>query len=198
MNKDNTKKTKINNIVLGNGINLIPPKTDQEIITENVKSKVNLSAAISILILVMGTLLIIGFNAYSKINLNNKKREMQTMESKIDAKKGVLLENEELIRKALLYRDIEKSTISYKEVITFWQSITGNLATMESIDITSELGFKISGTADSLDSTSKLWYLLANDSRVNSVVLKTINKGPSSVRFSFEGQLNYGVFNKGE
>ncbi len=198
MNKDKVNKTKINNIVLGNGINLIPPKTDQEIVVENVKSRVNLSAAISILILVIGTILIIGYSSFSKINLNTKKKEIQTMESRIDSKKSILLENEELIRKALLYRDIEKSTISYKEVITFWQSITGNLAKMESIDITSELGFKISGTADSLDSTSKLWYLLANDSRVSSVVLKTINKSETNVRFSFEGQLNYDVFSQSE
>ncbi len=193
--KVENKKNKLSNLVLGKGINLIPPKTDVEIVTEEVKGKVNLSAAISILILVVGTLLIVGYNAFSKINLSNNKKELQTLEMSIENKKDIMISNEELIRKAVLYKDVEESTVSYKQIIDFWESVTGNLAQMDSIDISSSLKFKITGTSGSLDSTSKLWYILANDTRIQNIVLKSISKDTTGVRFSFEGDLTQDIFN---
>ena len=46
----------------------------------------------------------------------------------------------------------------------------------------------------SYEEVSKFWYLLSNDSKVESIVLKSVGKTETGVRFTFQGKLVFTDF----
>jgi hypothetical protein len=176
------------------GINLIPPLTEEEKKTETSKFKLNLSAAYTVLFLVVLSILVLGFNGISKLALNTEKEKLFELEKRSNLRSDLLSYNDEILRRVNLYRNIEESTFSSKEIVEYWQSISQGFAVITNVELTKGLGFTVSGTATSLGNVSRLWFLLANDSRVASVTLKTVVKDGTTARFTFEGELNLTEF----
>ena len=53
------------------GINLIPTLSKEEVVVEEKKKKLNIGSIVSLLILVVVSILIVGFNIVSRMQLNN-------------------------------------------------------------------------------------------------------------------------------
>lgn len=176
------------------GINLIPPLTESEKKTETSKFKLNLSAAYTLLFLVVLSILVLGFNGISRMALNSRKEALFDLERKSNLRSDLLSYNDEIVRRVNLYKTIEGSTFSSKEIVEYWQSIAQGFAQINNVELTKSLGFTVSGTATSLTNVSRLWFLLANDSWVANVNLKTVVKDGTSARFTFEGELNLDEF----
>jgi hypothetical protein len=176
------------------GINLIPPLTEEEKKTETSKFRLNLSAAYTVLFLVVLSILVLGFNGISKMALNAEKEQLFELEKRSNLRSDLLSYNDEILRRVNLYNNIEESTFSSKEIVEYWQSISQGFAVITNVELTKGLGFTVTGTASSLTNVSRLWFLLANDSHVASVTLKTVVKDGATARFTFEGELNLTEF----
>lgn len=176
------------------GINLIPPLTEAQEKTETSKFKLNLSAAYTLLFLVVLSILVLGFNGISRMALNTQKEKLFAMEKTSNLRSDLLSYNDEIVRRVALYRKIEGSAFSSKEVIEYWQSISQGFAAIDNIELTKGLGFTVTGSANSLTNVSRLWFLLANDRHVANVNLKTVVKDGTTARFTFEGELNLDEF----
>lgn len=187
------KAAKINK---GFGINLIPTLTKEEEVVVQTKSQVNVGAAIALFILIFLTLIIVGFNIFAKSSLNKNKEKLFQLESDLELRQDLLLSNSELVRKINLYRTVNKTTYSSKDTVEYFQTISQPYATIDEYEITGGNNFTFQGKSADLKDISKLWYLLSNDKYIESINLKSVNKGPSESTFKFEGILKIEEFKK--
>ncbi|MBI2356503.1 hypothetical protein HYV12_00380 [Candidatus Dojkabacteria bacterium] len=197
MNKQEKVKKKIaENIVTGTSINLIPPQTEEEKHIETRKVGVNMSAALALLFLFLLSIGIVGFNLFSKLDLNERKKELFALEQDVRSRGEIITSNDEILRRIKLYQNIEQSTYSANEVIDYWQDVSKDLGTISSIILAQGMNFEVSGTSKTLKDVSKLWYLLGNDKRIESLELKNVVKEETLVRFNFEGKLSFEEFSR--
>lgn len=178
----------------GLGINLIPPKTDEEIRVDSTKGRVNISAALAILVLIIVSIAVVGFNIFSKFSLNSQKEVLAEMDQKLKGRSSLIDSNNEMLARIDLYEEIKESTYSNKDVLDYWSVVVSDYGSYDSIELTNALGFTVKGTTASLTDASMLWYLLGNDDRIETVNLKSVAKDESTVRFNFEGKLNFDKF----
>lgn len=171
-------------------INLIPSLTRAETAVVATKSKLNISAAISLLIFVFFTLLIVGFNIFAKMNLNRTKNILFKAESDLRIKENIINSNDEIVRRVLLFQDVEKKTYSTKSIIVYLQNLSKGFGTLNSFELVGGTDFRLSGTSPNLTDVSKFWYVLGNDKYIKNVNLKNVTKGSNVVLFTFEGVLN--------
>src|SRR5690606_5622931 len=120
-----TKKKKNINLSRGDGgINLIPPLTESEVRTENRKFTINLSAAYTLLFLVVLSILVVGFNAYQRLSLNAEKEKLFEVERQVNLRTDLMGYNDEIVRRIKLYQSIEETSYSTKEVVDYWERIS--------------------------------------------------------------------------
>lgn len=183
-------------IVEETGINLIPTMSREEIKDEDKKKKVNTSALISLSILFSVSILVIGFNILSKLQLNAEKDKLYEAEKRMEAYNQIIIDNNEIIERVFLYKDIQEGKFSTKGVIDYVQSISkkSGSSTLSDFSFTGDTGFSFSGEALDLEDVAKLWYLLTNDSRMQNINLKSVSKGEGGIRFSFTGDLKTDEF----
>lgn len=197
---NNQEKTKPENeavkINKGFGINLIPTLTKEEAVVVQTKSQVNIGAAIALFILIFLTLIIVGFNIFAKNGLNKNKEKLFVLENDLELRQDLLLSNSELVRKINLYRTVNKTTYSSKDTIEYFQQVSQPYATLDEYEISGGNNFTFQGKSADLKNISKLWYLLSNDKYIESINLKSVNKGQSESTFTFEGILKIEEFKK--
>lgn len=178
------------------GINLIPNLSKEEVVHETKKKKLNMGAVISLMILVFVSILIVGFNIISKIQLNSEKEKLYNYEQRLGSVSYKITGNNEIRERISLYKDIQKDAFSPRTVIEYINSIAAKSGTISvsSFEFGSQLTFDLDGDAYTLEEVSKFWYLLSNDSKVESITLRSIGKTENGVRFSFQGKLVFTDF----
>ncbi len=198
--KEKKAKKKANpNISRGDGgINLIPPLTEAQVKTEKTKFTVNLSAAYTLLFLFVLTIIVVGFNVYQRLSLNSEKAQLFELERQLNLRSDLLGYNDEIVRRIKLYENIEETAYSSKEVLDYWEGITEGIGEINSIELSSGLGFEVTGVAGSLSDVARLWYLLANDPHIESVTIDNVIRDGATARFSFEGRLNFKEFSSNQ
>lgn len=178
------------------GINLIPTMTTEEVVVEEKKKKLNVGSIVSLLILVVISILIVGFNIISKLEVNNEKKVLGTYETSLQKSIQKMTSSDEITDRVLLYKDIEGKTYSPKKVVEYLKTVAAKSgsANITKFTLGNDLSFTIEGTASDLENVSKLWYLLSNDPEVSDVTLKSVNNGANSAAFSFEGNMVFNYF----
>ncbi len=185
--KDSEKSEASKVILSDTSINLVPTMSEEEIVVEETKKKLNVSAIVSIIVFLLITVTIVGFNIFTKLQLNAEKEKLTKQEEEIRGMSSVVLSNEEILKRVYLYKDIETNQYSPKTVFDYFNNIlvkNGN-SSIKTFTFKDDVNIAFDGFSDSLDTISKLWFLLSNDEKVEKVSLETIAKGPDSVRFSF-------------
>lgn len=184
---------------ISEGFNLIPSMSEEEVVAEKTKSRLSIGSVVSLIILVVVILVIVGFNIISKQVLNVKKAELFRIENRISQQEDILVSNDEIVDRAVLYTNVRNGAFSHKEIIEFLNRTgtkVGDIQ-MRSVMISENLDFTYSGYSVSLEQVSKLWYLLGTDENIERVNLQSVGKGDNRVTFSFEGKLNgKNFFNK--
>lgn len=178
------------------GINLIPNLSKEEVVKETKKKSLNMSAVISLMVLVVVSILVVGFNIISKIQLNSEKEKLYNYEQRLGSMSYKITGNNEISERISLYNEIQKEAFSPRTVIEYINGIaskSGNID-IQKFDFGAKLSFEIDGKAYSFEEVSKFWYLLANDSKVESIELNSVGKTDSDVRFTFEGNLVFTDF----
>lgn len=184
---------------LREGINLIPELSKEEVKHEERKAVLNMGSALSLFALVLITIFIISFNIFSRIEMNNKQKELTAYETTLKRKSQTIIDNNDIVDRIFLYRDIEEQTFSPKMAIEYIEGIaekSGGIS-IDSYDIGDSLAFEFSGSSQDLENVSKFWYLLCNDNSIETVNLDSINKTTSGATFSFSGKLIYEDFISG-
>lgn len=174
------------------GLNLMPQMTAQEKVVEKAKSRFSIGSVLSLVLLVLISIGIVGFNIISKQVLNSKKEELYEYENVLEQKSDMIVSNNAILDRIILYKSVKNKTYSYKDIITFFNKIAskaGNIQ-IKNLDISESYAFELSGTAMSLESVSKLWYLLGTDPSIETINLESVGKTESNVNISFEGKLN--------
>jgi ACT domain-containing protein len=183
-----------NKVTLSDGINLIPPATDSEIILEEKKGTFNMGGAIAILIFVILSAAVFGYNIVIKLQLNSAKQAVLDAEGDVGTYSDLISMNEEMRKRIMIYDQVQESTVSYKNVFDYWDSVSNATSKIDSIKLTTSLTFSVTGKAGSLSDVSKMWHLLSTDSRVLNVNLKSVGSGSGGVNYEFEGKLDYEYF----
>ncbi|MCK9369058.1 hypothetical protein M0R04_03795 [Candidatus Dojkabacteria bacterium] len=171
----------------GKTINLIPNLTHAEVKIEKKKIQLNTTSAVALVLFALLTLIIVGVNIFTKLDLNTQKKKLYALESTLGSKSELILGNDEILRRVDLYNKIAATTVSSKDVVLYFQTISSGFGTFEVIKLTGGTAFTLSGSARNLTNVSKLWYLLGNDVHIESVNLKSVVKDSSNARFTFEG-----------
>ncbi len=196
--KKSPKKAKVEkkfkNMRSGGGINLIPELSEQEVRVEGRKISLNLGSAFALLVLVIFSIAVVGYNVISKMSLNTKREQLFALEESSRARSDLIGYNDEILKRVSLYRDIEQSSFSTKNILDYFNAVSNNLGSINVIEFDSGLQFTLNGTASTLTDASKLWHLLANDDQISTVTLKSVIKDGAVVRFVFEGILNFDSF----
>jgi hypothetical protein len=197
---DNPIKQQVDSVKIGNrvsvgtGINLVPKATEQEIVLEGTKSTFNLSGALAILIFVVISMVIFGYNVVTKIELNNAKLDVSKAETAMQEKSDLVVMNEEMLKRIRIFNTVQTNAVSYKDVFDYWQLVSNTTSSLENIKLSSALNFTVNGTADSVSDVAKMWHLLSTDKRVINVNLKSMGAGTGSISYEFEGTLDYDYF----
>jgi len=176
----------------GEGVNLIPKKSKEEIVTEKKKFSFSVSSIVSLLILVILSLGIVLFNIISKQQLNSAKEQLYTKEAELEEYTDKIISNEEILDRIDLYKRLQKGVFSPKEILQYVMGVVerSGSVTVKSFDIGNNLSFEVSGSTTELSVVAKLWYLLGIDDNIITINLSSVGKNDDGVTFSFEGQLN--------
>ncbi|MCD4756222.1 hypothetical protein K8R20_01230 [bacterium] len=180
----------------GSGVNLIPKKSKAEVVKAKRKFSFNVSSMISLLLLVVLSLGVVLFNIVSKQQLNAATEELFQKESELEIYGDKILSNNEILERVDLYKQLEASVFSPKEIVVYVMTIvdrSGNVD-IRTFEIGNDLGFEMSGNTSDLAVVAKLWYLLGIDENIDNINLESVGKSDSGASFSFKGQLNTSNF----
>jgi hypothetical protein len=185
-----------NTVVEGSGINLIPTMTEEEVEKHEKKKKINVTSLVSLSLLFSISILVVGFNIISKIQLDNQKKKIAEIEQSIESYSHLTTGNTEILERIFLYQDIQEGKFSTKLVIDHFRNLISKSggSTLGDFSFPGTEAFDFSGRAQSLEDVSKLWYLLLNDNKTESVELKTVSKSSEGANFSFSGVLKVEEF----
>lgn len=184
------------NVVEDTGINLVPVMSKEEVKDEEKKKKVNVTSLISVPLLFSISILVVGFNIASKIQLNTEREKLYAKEEEMGLYKQYLIDNNDILDRIFLYKDIQEGRFSTKEVVEYIQDIAkrGGNSNVSEISFSGTTAFEFSGRARDLEGVAKLWYLLVNDERIENVDLKSVSKSDEGTRFVFSADLKISSF----
>ncbi len=186
--KDSKKELNLPPIIDDDGINLVPVMTETEIVLEKTKTKVNVGVVVSIVIFLLITIAVVAFSTVSKLQLNEEKEKLFALEEEIKGQSTKILNNQEVLKRVYLYRDISSSQFPAREIFEYFTKIMNKQGTVviKSFNFASGTLISFGGQADSLDTVSKLWYLLDKDPLIDSATMSDFNKSKDVVNFSFK------------
>ena len=173
------------------GVNLIPSRTKEEEIQVKKKTTLSVGSLLAIIILALVSIGIVGFNIITKNQLSDKKKELANMENIVNQKADKIIANNVILDRINLYKDVKANSFSHKKVITFLREMAGKIQgiTYDSMEISEDLSFKISGDAPNLEQLSRMWYLLGVNENIETIKLESFSKTETGATFSFEGKL---------
>jgi hypothetical protein len=177
---------------LSEGFNLIPAMSKEEKIIEKTKSTVSIGSVISLIVLVVISLLVVGFNILSKQILNGRTKQLYAAEARVNQQIDKLSANEDIVDRAILYSNVKKGAFSHKDIIEFFTRMGTKIGdvNIKSVMISEQLQFTYTGNTSSLENLSKLWYILGIDENIESINLQSVSKSNNRVNFNFDGQLD--------
>jgi hypothetical protein len=180
----------------GQGINLVPKKSKQEIKKEEKKFSFSISSILSLILLVTLSLGVVFYNIISKQQLRSAKRRQSEMESQLQAYSDKYISHEEIIERIDLYKGVKSAVYSPREVVEYVMEIVERQSNVEvrSFDIDDSLEFEMSGGTDNLETVAKLWYMLGVDRYILNINLSGVSKTDTGANFSFEGELDRDKF----
>ncbi len=172
------------------GINLIPTLSKEEVAVVEKKKKLNIGSIVSLLILVVVSILIVGFNIVSKMILNTEKDKLTSYETQVNKITQKIISSNEISERIKLYQDVLGETYSPKEVVDYINALAtkSGSAAINKFSLGEDLSFSLEGEANDLEDVSKFWYILSSDPKVESVTLQSVGNNVNSVRFSFKGK----------
>ncbi len=178
------------NIVADDGINLIPTLSKEEVAVVEKKKKLNIGSIVSLLILVVVSILIVGFNIVSKMVLNTEKAKLASYESQVNKMTQKIISSNAISERIKLYQDILGETYSPKGVVDYINALAtkSGSANVSKFSLSNDLTFSIEGEANDLEDVSKFWYILSSDPKVETVTLQSVGNNVNSMRFSFKGK----------
>lgn len=173
------------------GVNLIPSRTKEEEIQVKKKTTLSIGSLLAIIILALVSIGIVGFNIITKNQLSDKKKELANMENVVNQKADKIVANNIVLDRINLYKDVKANSFSHKKVITFLREMAGKIQgiTYDSMEISEDLSFKISGDAPNLEQLSRMWYLFGVNENIETIKLKSFSKTETGATFSFDGKL---------
>jgi hypothetical protein len=180
----------------GDGVNLIPKKSEAEITKEKKKFSFSISSMISLLILILLSLGVVLFNIISKRQLNNAKESLYNKEIELESYTDKMISNEEILDRIDLYREIQEGVFSPKEIVQYILGVVdrSGSVTVRTFDLGDDLSFEMDGSTTDLSVVARLWYLLGTDDNIITINLNSVGKGDTGVSFSFQGELNADKF----
>lgn len=172
------------------GINLIPTLSKEEVAEVVRKKKLNVGSIVSLLVLVVVSILIVGFNIVSKMVLNTEKNKLANYEISINKMTQKIIASNEISERIFLYQDILGETYSPKAVIDYIEALAtkSGSAQIKKYSLGGDLAFSIEGEANDLEDISKFWFILSSDPKVETVTLQSVGNNVNSIRFSFKGK----------
>ncbi len=183
-------------VVEGAGINLIPSMSEEEVVVAERKKKVNVSSLVSLSLLFSISILVIGFNIVSRIQLNAQKDKLNEQERRIQGYSQIISGNTEILERVFLYKDIQEESYSRKSVVQYLETVASKSGNNVLNDFTFPGGesFEFSGEGQSYEDVAKLWYLLTNDVKTKDVELKSFSRSQQTARFTFKGSVKVEEF----
>ena len=174
---------------LEQGVNLIPSLTKEEKIHVKKKNTLNIGSLLSIIVLAMITIGIVSFNIITKTQLNSRKSALARIEKACNSQIDKIISNNVILTRIDLYQNVRENSFSHKKIIEFLNQMAGRVSgvSYNSINISDNLDFEISGKAPDLEQLSRLWYILGVNENVQEVNLSSVSKGEEGATFSFEG-----------
>lgn len=198
--KENEKNglTKTEELLMrgGQGVNLIPKKSEEEIEKEQKKFSFSVGSIVSLILLVTLSLGVVLYNIVSKSQLNSAKKELFEQEVRLESYQDKYISNQEIMDRIDLYKKFEKAVFSPKEIIDYIMALVDKSGDIDinGFDLDESLNVEISGSTSTLGIISKLWYLLGTDKNIVTVNLSSVGKNEEGVSFSFEIQLDTEYF----
>lgn len=176
-------------VVGGSGINLIPTMSEEEVVVAERKKKVNVSSLVSLSLLFSISILVIGFNIVSRVQLNAQREKLNEQERRIQGYSQIISGNTEILERVFLYNDIQEENYSRKSVVEYLETVASKAGSNVLNDFTFPSGesFEFSGEGQSYEDVAKLWYLLTNDVKTEDIELKSFSRSQQTARFTFRG-----------
>jgi|GEM_PF-1122342 len=189
--KNEAPKPGFENIMAEKGVNLIPTLSKEEVVVAEKKKKLNVGSIVSLLILVIVSILIVGFNIVSRMSLNNEKAKLSTYEAQVTKMTQKMISSNEITERIQLYNRVLGETYSPKSVVDYLNAIASKsgTSTISKFSFGENLLFTIEGKATDMENVSKFWYLLSNDPKMDTVALQSVGNSGNYVRFIFKGKL---------
>ncbi len=178
------------------GVNLIPTMTEIEIKTEEKKKRVNTGSLISLSLLLSVSILTIGFNIISRMQLDSEKSKLAEVEKRVMEYSYITSGNIEILERIFLFKDIQEGKIPTRRIIEELRSVanTSGNNVINSFAFPGGQSFEISGDASSLEDVAKFWYLMDNHEKFEDVKLRSFSGSGGKASYSFTGKLNLEEF----
>lgn len=186
----------------GEGFNLIAPQLEKKEKETQEKFRLDIRVVLFVFFIVLTSLGVVGYNWYISMALDTKKVELEALKEDLEDYRYTFEANNQVLERYVLYNRVQEGFISSKEVLTFWQEVSENLAEIRKIELSQGINFEVSGRADSLRDVTKLWHFLSIDDRVKTVTLEGVSipvqdaDDTAKLNFSFKGVLNLEYFNE--
>lgn len=173
-------------------INLIPGPTEEEIVVEVTKTKRSLSGFIFIAFIVFVAVVVLGFNLYSKIRLNNVQQRLAETENQIATKQLEELQLKNLNNKLDAYAAVKGQDYNSNNVLEYLLQVAEGLGEVKTLYLDNTLMFELKGTASSYTNVARLWHDMAREEEYfENISLNRVNRTSDTgdVQFIFSGYL---------
>jgi len=187
----------LSNMTFGKGINLIITQTEEEVIVEEKKFKLNFTSIFILVIFVTVTILVFGINIAYKLTYNTQVNKVEELKETIDQDYYLITANNKILDRLTFMHSLNEANYSPKQVLHFLNDLTKEYGEILSFTLTTDLDFTIVGSTSSYEAASKLWHLMVVNEDIEYVTIRTISKqSDSKVFITFEGQLKHNSFTK--
>jgi hypothetical protein len=171
-------------------INLIPGPTEEEIVVEETKTKRSLSGFLFIAFVVFLAVVVLGFNLWTKIQLNNVQQELVDTENEISLKQLEEIQQKNLNNKLDAYKAVKDQDFNSDSVLMYLLEVTEGLSDVKTLYLDNTMKFEIRGTATSYTNVARLWHDMSREEDYfESISLDRVSRASESgsVQFVFSG-----------
>jgi hypothetical protein len=171
-------------------INLIPGPTEEEIVVEETKTKRSISGFLFIALVVFLAVVVLGFNLWTKIRLNNAQQDLAETENEISLKQLEELQQKNLNNKLDAFKAVKDQDFNSDRVLEYLLEVTDGLSDVKTLYLDNTMKFEIRGTATSYTNVARLWHDMSREEDYfESISLDRVSRSADSgsVQFVFSG-----------
>lgn len=173
-------------------VNLIPGPTEEEVEIVVRRGKRSFSGLIFIAFVIFIAVVILAFNLWVKLRLNQVRQSLAETENQIKQYQLTEIQQKTLDNKLIAYKSVKGQDFNANSVLEYLLEVTEGLSDVKTLYIDNTMKFEVRGTASSYTNVARLWHDMSREQDYfENISLDRVSRSGESgkVNFVFAGYI---------